>query len=68
MIMRIFLRKVISKGMDKGFEMASGARKKPRNGQHQGISNEDRAEMQAMRDNQKRAKQAMRVGNRISKL
>ncbi|MEM9349325.1 MAG: hypothetical protein AAGA47_03620 [Pseudomonadota bacterium] len=63
MVMRIFMRKVISKGMDKGFEMAAGSRKK---GGH-GVSEEDRAEMAAMRQNKKRAKKAMRISRRMGK-
>ncbi|MEM9437069.1 MAG: hypothetical protein AAGA15_08515 [Pseudomonadota bacterium] len=63
MVMRIFMRKVISKGMDKGFDMVSGTRKK---GGH-GVSEEDRAEMAAAKQNQKRARQAMKVSRRMGK-
>jgi len=74
MIMRIFLRKIISKGMDKGFDMAAGGRKKRAGGagnqkaSGHGVSEEDRAEMASMKQSQKRAKQAMRVGKRIGRL
>ncbi|MEL6608191.1 MAG: hypothetical protein AAFO58_01920 [Pseudomonadota bacterium] len=65
MVMRIFMRKVISKGMDKGFEMAAGSRK---NKNAHGVSDEDRAEMQRMKNAQKRSKQAMKVGRRIGRM
>ena len=63
MVMRMFLRKVISRGMDKGMDMAMGPRKK---GGH-GVSDADRAEMEAAKKSQQRAKQAMRVGKRLGK-
>ena len=49
LVMRIFLRKIVSKGIDKGFDMASGSRGRggagrAKTGGH-GVSDEDRAEM-----------------------
>jgi len=66
MIVRMVMRKVLSKGIDKGFDMATGGGKKRSNAH--GISDEDRAEMQAMQSRKKNAKQAMRAGRRIGKL
>ncbi|MEM6276047.1 MAG: hypothetical protein AAF714_03800 [Pseudomonadota bacterium] len=64
MIMRMVMRKLLNRGIDKGMDMAMGSRKKR---DPEGVSDADRAEMAAMRDKQKRAKQAMRVGKRMGR-
>jgi len=66
MIMRMVMRKVLSKGIDKGFDMATGSGR--RKGGGHGVSDEDRAEMDAMKQRKKNTKQAMKVGRRIGKL
>ncbi|MEL6691036.1 MAG: hypothetical protein AAFP28_12030 [Pseudomonadota bacterium] len=66
MVMRMVMRKVLNRGIDKGLDMAMGGSKNAKGGH--GVSDEDRAEMEAMRAKQKRAKQAMRVGRRMTKL
>lgn len=67
MVMRMVMRKLLNKGIDKGFDMATGAGRRRQNGGH-GVSEEDRAEMDAMKQRKKTTKQAMRVGRRIGKL
>ncbi len=65
-IMRVLMRKVISRGIDKGFDMASGRKKGNQNSGH-GVSDEDRAEMEAMKNKQRQTKQAMKVTRRMGK-
>ncbi|WP_186826973.1 hypothetical protein [Shimia ponticola] len=67
------MRKLLNKGIDKGFDMATGAGRRRQNGGQggqggHGVSEEDRAEMQAMKQRKKNTKQAMKVGRRIGKL
>lgn len=66
MIMRMVMRKVINKGIDKGFDVATGGGRKAKNAH--GVSDEDRAEMEAMKQRKKTTKQAMKVGRRIGRL
>lgn len=63
MVMRLFLRKVLSRGIDKGFDMFS-----KRGGG--GETDPEAARMQEKqgRDSAKRAQQAMRVGRRIGRM
>lgn len=66
MIMRMVMRKLLSKGIDKGFDMATGGGRKQQRAH--GVSDEDRAEMEAMKQRKKNTKQAMKVGRRIGKM
>ena len=63
MFMRMVMRKRMNRGIDKGLDMAMGNKKSVGHG----VSEEDRAEMAAMRAKQKRTKQAMRVTRRMTK-
>ena len=67
MVMRIFLRKVISKGMDKGFDMAANRSRKGGAQSAHGVSDADRAEMAAMKQNQKRTRQAAKIAKRMGR-
>ncbi len=64
MVMRLFLRKVLSRGIDKGFDLFS------KRGQGAGTVDPEAARMQDKqgRDSAKRAAQAMKVGRRIGRM
>ncbi|MEL6912962.1 MAG: hypothetical protein AAFP13_00535 [Pseudomonadota bacterium] len=69
MILHMVMRRLISKGMNKGFDMATNRRRKrddPKGAGH-GVSEEDRKEMAALRQKEKRTKQAMRITRRIGR-
>lgn len=59
MVMRLFLRKAINTGIDKGVGLMS---------KRKGGGDASPEQAQQGRDNAKRAKQAMRVGRRVTRL
>ena len=59
MVMRLFLRKVISKGLDAGMDYATRKRQPA-----DASPDAERRNQQQARDTSKRAKQAMRAGRR----
>ncbi|UWR24147.1 hypothetical protein K3756_07540 [Sulfitobacter sp. S190] len=63
MVTRLFMRKLVSKGIDAGFNKASKMRKPKADG----APHDERRQRQAGRQGAKQAKQAMKVMRRVNK-
>jgi len=63
MVMRLFIRKVMNRGIDAGLKYATRRGKKPEN-----MTPEDQAQERAGKETAKRARQAAKLGRRIGRM
>lgn len=63
MIIRLFVRKIMSRGIDAGLDYASGRGKKPED-----MTKEERKQAQAGKETAKRARQATKLSRRIGRM
>ncbi len=66
MAMKMIMRKVMSRGIDAGMNMASKKSAQPQE-EEPNLTKEERARLQQSKDNSKRAKQAMKVTRKIGR-